>query len=75
MGLKAKAEKPVKIVQKKGAAEDGNTSPAGVLFVEKPPGDLIMGQIKNQTLNRAQIYQAVKRARMRSLNLNNDLKV
>ena len=39
MGLKAaKGEKPVKIVLKKGVAEDANSSPAGVLFVEKPPG-------------------------------------
>ena len=77
MNLKKQNEqKPVKIINKKGKSKDedkdNNNGPVGIQYVEKPE---YTGKTENgqKFMNRAQIYQAVKRARLRSLNLNNDL--
>ena len=78
MNLKKGADqKPVKIIQKKpnknkDDKESQNNSPIGIQYVEKPE---FTGKTGQKFMNRAQIFQAVKRARLRSLNLNNDLAV
>ena len=74
MGYKKTVEqKSVKIVQKETTKDDkesNNNTSSGVQFVEKPE---MIKMDKKQ--NRAEIYQAVKRARLRSINLNNDLTI
>ena len=74
MNFKKSGDKPVKIIQKNGknTSDDKSfsNSPVGFQVVEKP---VYSGKHGGKFMNRAQIYQAVKKARLRQDNLNNDL--